>query len=128
MRINCIFIAASLAFSPAWAGDFALRVAEAKKATATHEGAQYDADLGPFIGAAIQACISPGSTATENLGSFVLVGYVTATGALTSVAVVPQTKVSSCFVEHFGQPALPTPPAAAVGKGFPIVVEVRVSP
>lgn len=127
--MNRIAIAALLVVcSPAFATDFASRVAEAKQATATPEGAQYDGALGPFIGAAMQACVPPGSTDPKNLGSFTLVGYVTAAGALHSVAVEPQTKVSSCFVERFRKSTLPNPPRTTQGNIYPIVVEMKVTP
>lgn len=126
--MNRIFISALMFCSPAFASDFASRVDEAKQATKTHEGAQYDVALGPFIGSAMQACIPPGSTNPNNLGSFTLVGYVTATGALQSVIVEPQTKVSSCFAERFESSTLPNPPQINPGKAYPIVVEMKITP
>ena len=128
MQMTRIVIAALLVCSPAFAADFASRVAEAKQAAATREGAQYDAALGPFIGAAMQACVPPGSADSKNLGSFTLVAYVTAAGALRSVAVEPQTKVSSCFAERFVKSKLPNPPRTTQGKVYPVVVEMKVTP
>jgi len=126
--MNRAVIAVLIVCSPVFAGDFDSLVADAKQASTTHEGAQYDSALGPFIGAAMQACIRPGSTDPKNLGSFRLVGYVTATGALHSVAVKPQTKVSYCFAERFGKSKLPNPPSTTEGVGYPVVVEMQVTP
>jgi hypothetical protein len=125
---HTILLAALLVFSSAVAADFTSRITEAKQASATREGAQYDVALGSYIGAAMQACIPPGSTDPANLGSFTLVGNVTTTGTLESVAVEPQTKVSLCFAEHFSKFILPNPPATTVGNGYPVVVEMRVTP
>ena len=123
-----ILLATVLVCSSALAADFASRITEAKQASATREGAQYDAALVPYIGAAMRACIPPGSTDPANLGSFTLVGDVTGTGTVQSVAVEPQTKVSSCFAEHFSTSILPNPPVATGGNGYPIAVEMRVAP
>jgi hypothetical protein len=121
-------LAALLICLPAFAADFASRITRAKQASATHEGAQYDAALGSYIGAAMQACILPGSTDPANLGSFTLVGDVTTTGALKSVVVEPRTKISSCFAKHFSNFIFQKPPVTAVGNDYPIVVELRVTP
>lgn len=129
MKINApLFIAVVLACSPAFAADFASRVAEAKQASATSDGARYDAALGPHIGTAMQSCIPPGSADPTNLGAFTLVGYVTATGALNSIAIEPRTKVSSCFAERFGKSMLPKPPNLGHGGDYPVVVEMQVAP
>jgi hypothetical protein len=125
---HTILIAALLICSSAIAADFKSRITEAKQVNATHEGAQYDAALVPYIGAAMRACIPPGSTDPANLGSFTLVGDVTTTGTLKSVAVEPQTKVSLCFAEHFSKSILPNPPAIAMGNGYPVVVEMLIAP
>ena len=114
--------------SSAIAGDFASRVTEAKQVISTPVGAQYDSALIPLIGIAIRACVPPNSTDTTNLGSFTLVSYVTATGTLSDVAIEPKTKVSSCFAERFSQQTFPTPPNATSSKGYPIVVEMKITP
>jgi len=64
------------------AGDFGSRVAEAKVASATPEGKEYEKAIGPYIGSAMQACIPVGSKEPANLGSFGMVGRVTAHGKL----------------------------------------------
>ncbi len=126
--MNRILIAALLVSLPAFAADFASRVAEAKRASATKEGAQYEAALESNIVAAIQSCIPLGSTDPANLGSFTLVGDVTANGALKSVAFEPETRVSTCFASRFSKALLPNPPKTNQAAGYPIVIEFKVVP
>ena len=115
--------------TPAFAEDFASRVAEAKRASSTAQGRKYDHALGPAIGAAIRACVPPGSTSDANFGDFVLVGYVARSGAISSVEVMPKTEVSVCFGAQFEQARLPPPPAYGDSpQGFPIVVEMSIRP
>jgi hypothetical protein len=123
------FIAWLWLSTSALADSFADRVAEAKKASATPQGTKYDQALGPAIGAAMRACVPPGATSTENLGEFVLVGYVDRTGMVSSVEVQPKTKVSLCFATQFQHAHLTPPPEyAASAAGFPIAVEMSVRP
>jgi hypothetical protein len=128
MNMRFALVIASFAFVTACAGSLSSRIDEAKRATSTNAGAIYDESLGPYIRAAIQACLPPGSSAPENLGSFVLVGYVMASGQVADVAVEPETMVSSCFSEEFGKNGLPIPPDTDLPQGYPVLVEMRVEP
>jgi hypothetical protein len=123
-----LLVVAYLIAWPASADDFAARVADAKRASSSSEGAKYDASLGPHIGAAIRACIPPGSNDPANLGSFSLVGRVTATGALKDIEVEPRTKVSLCFADRFGRSQLQSPPGNVGSAGYPVLVEMRINP
>ena len=88
---------------PAIADNFAARVAEAKQAASSSDGARFDAALAPHIKAALEACIPPGSTDPSNLGAFSLVAYVSRDGVPNDVQVDPRTKVSTCFAERFSR-------------------------
>lgn len=127
MKRTLIVVSLLLAPTMAFATTFASREAAAKHAKATSVGAQYDAALGPYIGAAMRACVPPGSSVSANLVSFALVAYVTSAGKLVSVAVKPRTKVSSCFAEYFAKSVLSKPPATSLSSGYPISVEMRVT-
>jgi hypothetical protein len=126
--VKRLVIIALFVCSPAIASDFSSRVVAAKQAAMSTAGTQYDAALGPHIAAAMQSCIPPGSTDSANLGSFRLVGYVASSGALMAVEFQPQTKVSACFAGRFRNAVLPAPPRHASPEGYPIVVEMQVTP
>ncbi len=124
-----ILIACLLLSTTAFADDFANRIAEAKKASATQEGKTYDQALGSAIGTAMRTCVPPGSTSQANLGDFILVGYVDKGGVISSVELRPKTEISTCFAAHFAQERLMTPPEhGASPLGYPIVVEMSVHP
>ena len=113
---------------PAIADNFAARVAEAKQAASSSDGARFDAALAPHIKAALEACIPPGSTDPSNLGAFSLVAYVSRDGVPNDVQVDPRTKVSTCFAERFSRSHLPVPPTHKSANGYPVLVEIRVNP
>jgi len=113
---------------PAIADNFAARVAEAKQAASSSDGARFDAALAPHIKAALEACIPPGSTDPSNLGAFSLVAYVSRDGVPNDVQVDPRTKVSTCFAERFSRSHLPVPPTHKSANGYPVLVEMRVNP
>ncbi len=113
-----------------WLGfdGFASRVADAKHASATHQGAMYDASIGALVAPAMEVCTPPDLARVSNVGVFVVVGYVTASGALVEVEVQPRTELSSCFAESFSKSVLPRPPTSAHPRGYPIAVNIRVAP
>lgn len=130
-RLSCVARPAALAIlllaAAAVAGDFDHRVAEAQRASATSEGQSYDASLGPPADGAIRACVPPGTAAEADFGRFALVGYVSAAGLVSDVAVQPSTRVSECFAAQFRQLTLPAPPASlALPSGVPIAIEMSV--
>jgi hypothetical protein len=104
------------------------RLTDAKHASATHQGAIYDASIGALVGPAMEACIPPDLSKASDVGAFVLVGYVTSSGALVEVEVQPRTELSSCFAESFSKSVLPRPPISVHPRGYPIAVEIGVSP
>jgi len=113
----------------AHAADFESRVANGKAAAATPEGENYEASLGPIIGGAMQACIAIGSKEIANLGKFIVVGNVSATGSLVEVDFNPNTAVSRCFAEKLQGQRLPKPPGTStLSAGFPIQVTLSVVP
>ena len=112
----------------ACAADFSARVNEGNQAIAAPDGKVYDASLGPAIRAAMAACVPHGSAPTGKLGKFALVGYVDASGRLTSIAVKPVTAVSRCFADNFGSAALPPPPSSSRWvNAYPVTVEMTVT-
>jgi hypothetical protein len=126
-------IAASLiaASAQAHAQDFAGRLAAAKAAAATSDGASYDAALRPYIGKAIRTCIPPGTTNPANLGSFTLVADVDSEGRIQSPSVVPSSNVAKCFQATFILSTVPAPPSsrgAIAASLYPIAVEMKVGP
>ena len=124
-----VVVVALLFAANASAKDFGARVAEAKAAEATSGGAKYEQSLGSQVGAAIRTCVAPGSTAKANLGTFVLVAYVTGTGEMTEVEVEPANEVSRCFANHLQMTTLPAPPTGGLSTtAYPIEVEMRVEP
>jgi len=127
-QMKRLLVVAHLAVLPAIADDLSGRVAEAKRAASSNEGAKFDAALGPHIGVAMRACAPPGSTDAANLGTFWLAADVTAEGVARNIAVDPRTKVSSCFADHFARARLPAPPRYDLAKDYPIAVEMRVEP
>ena len=111
------------------AANFGSRVAEAKVAAATPEGRKFEKAIGPYIGSAMQACIPVGSKEPVNLGSFGIVGRVTAHGRLVDVETNPLSNVSRCFAEKLQELTLPTPPESGTqGSPFPIEISIQVVP
>ena len=124
-----ILLACVLFSTAALADNFADRVAEARKASSTPEGKKYDQLLVPAIGAAMRACVPPGSTSPANLGKFTLIGYVASSGAVSLIEVQPKTEVSVCFAAQFEQARFASPPKSGQSKvGFPIAVEMSLVP
>ena len=121
--VVALLIAASC---PACATDFAARVKEAKEVMATPAGQLYDASLGPSIQAAMMACAPPGKPPSEQIGRFALVGYVKASGELSSVELEPATPVSRFFAAKLVSAPLPTPPATSHDL-YPVVVEMTIT-
>ena len=119
-----IMIAARCPFADA--DDLSSRIAEGRSALSTSAGAAYEQATVSVVRAAMQACIPAGSTDPANLGAFSLVAYVALDGALSQVAVSPETDVSRCFKEHFVAGRLPPPPSHESPKGFPLLVAMTV--
>lgn len=82
----------------------------------------------PAIASDFASRIAEAKHRSGELGSFTLVGDVTASGALKAVAFEQQTKVSTCFANQFGKTLLPKPPRMDRDAGFPIVVAMKVAP
>jgi hypothetical protein len=114
----------------AHAGDLTARIKAGKSALAGVEGQRYEATWGAAIGAAITACVPPGSTSPGNLGKFTFVGDVSSTGLVSSVEVQPSTAISRCFAQHFSDAKLPPPPPVLLNSrpALPIADEIEVRP
>lgn len=91
-----IFVAAS-----ATAADFAARVAAAKLAEQSQEGGEFLQVLGPAYGAAVRACILPGTSSPDNLGKFELVADVAADGRVLNADFRLATQVSRRFAREW---------------------------
>ena len=113
----------------AGAADFAARVAEAKAAAASLEGAKYDQSLWPYFGTAIRTCVPPGSSAESNVGDFVLVANISSNGKLEFVDVEPVTVISTCFAAQLEKTQLPVPPKYTQSvQDYPMHMEMRIKP
>ncbi len=98
-------------------------------ATTAPAAAAFEKALYSHFGAAMRACIVPGTTTEANLGAFTLVGKVSPKGRLVRPEVDPDTAVSRCFAEQLSNIQLPIPPTeGATPEGFPVQVEMQVTP
>jgi hypothetical protein len=128
---NTVLLAVVLLAGTASAQTFADRVAAAKTQSTKPEGQRYEQSLYPTFGEGMRTCIPPGTIGTETLGNFTLVGTVTSGGSLRNAAVEPESKVALCFREQMRAACLPAPPyvlASPAGAGYPIVIEMKVTP
>ena len=128
---NAVLLAAVLLADTASAQTFADRIAAAKTEPAKPEGQRYEQSLYPKFGEGMRTCIPPSTNGTDTLGNFTLVGTVTSGGSLRNTAVEPESKVALCFREQLSAARLPAPPyvlASPAGAGYPIVVEMKVTP
>jgi hypothetical protein len=123
--VACVAI---LGAASATATDFAARVAAAKLAEQSQEGGEFLRVLGPAYGAAMRACILPGTSSPDNLGKFELVADVAADGRILNTDFRPATRVSRCFARELAAQSLAPPPKFRSLSTYPVYIAMEVAP
>jgi len=115
---------------PAYERSFVERVRQAKQIEDTPDGKAYQKVLwkqaGDYTAKAMQRCFPKGVQLDTN--AFTLVGDIGGDAHIHGVEVRPATLMARCFADTFSLAPFPEVPAAFVGAGLPLEIDVKVKP
>jgi hypothetical protein len=130
-RIKAV-IAISMCVLPsyAYAETFAERVRLAKAAETAEAYKSYQPvflrGISDPMAQIMRACFA--KTEKPHADSFVLVADITREGKAQATEVKPTTNIATCFAAGMSKVSFPQPPVYSGRQGFPIAIEMKISP
>ena len=101
------------------------KAAENKEEFKAYQPAMF-AQVGDHLAYAMRSCIA--TTPKPNTEPFVLVADINNEGKAEAVEVKPTTHIAKCFAAGFAAALYPKPPQYPNRQGFPVTIEMRITP
>lgn len=101
------------------------KTAEGKEEFKAYQPAMF-AQVGDHIAHTMRSCFA--TTAKSETAPFVLVADISPEGKAEAVEVKPATNIAKCFATGFTNAPYPKPPQYPNRRGFPVTIEMRVTP